>query len=365
MQATMSAVAPGVILAIAALKQARGVTDGDNAAIFKPLCAALQLADVKPTFEPPIQPKMPEALDMYRLNMSIAPKDWRANFLNQGNKAASTPAEVPTDEKDEELKARWKTWADTAVFLATEDNEKELKANYGLTTTTDAQVEAIRPTIHDIVEAAHDIYTQTQNTGQNTPADDNLLQKEIAEAVYGEQAWAATTLTAQSFKRPRHRLHSSLRRKRNTETSKHSSRYNNLRLRMRQHTNPQTVPQKTDGGNGMAREQYTGQKQLGQPTHHLPEGNQNKDNSTWIKGTRRRSKNNSEHTRQRCFRRLRGRKHLRRKCKRSLRQNHRRRSIRKPKRRRHTMYKQARSRRRQTRRTRQLQQRTPTQSSSN
>ncbi|EAN80655.1 variant surface glycoprotein (VSG, atypical), putative [Trypanosoma equiperdum] len=195
MQATMSAVAPGVILAIAALKQARGVTDGDNAAIFKPLCAALQLADVKPTFEPPIQANMPEPLDLYRLNMSIAPKDWRAKFLNQGNKAASTPAEVPTDENDEELKARWKTWADTAVFLATDNNEKDLKANYGLATATAGQIEAIRPTIHDITEAARAIYTADSDPGP-APDADELLQKEIAQAVYGQEQWGPEELTA-------------------------------------------------------------------------------------------------------------------------------------------------------------------------
>nr|APD73035.1 variant surface glycoprotein 1125.189 [Trypanosoma brucei] len=196
MQPTMSAIAISVIVAIAALKQARAVSDGDNAAIFKLLCAALQLADVKPTFEPPIQPKMPELVDLYRLNMSIAPKHWRAKFLKPDNKATPTPADLPAGEKDEAIKTRWKTWTDTAVFLATGNNEKELKANYGLATATDDQIDAIRPTVHDIVETAHDIYTETTNSGQTPQADDNLLQKEIAEAVYGEEKWAPNTLNA-------------------------------------------------------------------------------------------------------------------------------------------------------------------------
>nr|APD74093.1 variant surface glycoprotein 1125.2624 [Trypanosoma brucei] len=196
MKSTMLEIATTVILTTAALKQAGAVSDGDNAAIFKHLCAALQLADVKPTFEPPIQPKMPEPLELYILNMSIAPKDWRAKFLKQDNKATPTPAALPADEKDEEVKARWKTWADTAVFLATGTNEQTIKESYRLTTTTDAQIEAMRATIHDIVETAHDIYTDTTTKAQTAPADDAVLQKEIAEAVYGEEKWAPNTLNA-------------------------------------------------------------------------------------------------------------------------------------------------------------------------
>nr|CAI77644.1 variant surface glycoprotein Ako 2 [Trypanosoma brucei brucei] len=191
----MSAVATGFILAIAALKQAGAVSDGENAAIFKPLCAALQLADVKPTFEPPIQPKMPEPLELYRLNMSIAPKDWRAKFLKQST-APPTAVDLPQGEKDAERQTRWKTWTDTAVFLATGSNEKDLKSNYGLTTATDAQIEAIRATIHDIVETAHAIYTATATANETAPADDALLQKEIAQAVYGEETYGPAELTA-------------------------------------------------------------------------------------------------------------------------------------------------------------------------
>ncbi|SCU64476.1 Trypanosomal VSG domain containing protein, putative [Trypanosoma equiperdum] len=185
MQATISAVATGVILAIAGVRQAAAVNDGDNAATFGPLCAALQLVDGLPTYSPALGPDLQEPTDLFRLNMSLADADWAAQFtkIKPGENTPSA-AEKPTGPNSP-TQDDWDRWTAAALFIADGKNAPALKKSCDLDGANKAQRAVLKDKIAELADAANEIYKAAKTEQETKPADDGELTKLLTTGIYG------------------------------------------------------------------------------------------------------------------------------------------------------------------------------------
>nr|CAJ16211.1 variant surface glycoprotein (VSG), putative [Trypanosoma brucei brucei TREU927] len=160
-------------------------SDGANQAIFPALCSVLRIADGKITVNPPTESAATPPTQLFNLNMSLAPKEWRARFLTSGDGGKPTPKEMPKTELIVDWQAKWTTWAAAAAVTADPEQEKKLRAEMGLDGATTAQLNAIRPEIAAIADAAFDLLN-TQ-TGQGEPIKtDEQIATDIRTAIYGQ-----------------------------------------------------------------------------------------------------------------------------------------------------------------------------------
>nr|APD73300.1 variant surface glycoprotein 1125.1016 [Trypanosoma brucei] len=185
MQATISAVATSVILAIAGVRQAAAVVDGDNAATFGPLCAALQLVDGSPTYSPVLGPDLQEPTDLYRLNMSLADADLAAQFTKiKPGETTPSAAEKPTGPTAP-TQADWDRWTSAALFIKDDKNAPDLKKSCDLEGTTKAQRAVLKDKIAELAAAANEIYKAAKTEQQTKPADDGELTTLLTIGRYG------------------------------------------------------------------------------------------------------------------------------------------------------------------------------------
>nr|ARB50659.1 variant surface glycoprotein [Trypanosoma brucei] len=177
----------GLIFAAALTREASGaITSGDNEAILMQLCHALQLADAPIKFEPALADGPSEPKDLYRLNMSLAPHNWRSKFskTDATNKVIAAPP--PLEVRDAEWKAKWPVWTEAAVHISEKANVEEIKKKYHILTATEDQLQQLREAVAYYAEAAYEVYSTYKAGEKKTPATDVQLAKAITDAVYGK-----------------------------------------------------------------------------------------------------------------------------------------------------------------------------------
>ncbi|SCU72056.1 Trypanosomal VSG domain/Trypanosome variant surface glycoprotein C-terminal domain containing protein, putative [Trypanosoma equiperdum] len=193
----MSAIATTALFILTFAEQSTAVTDGDNAEIFAKLCLALQLGDGKPTFEPPQAAEPPATpTDLYRLNISLAPPEWRSKFIKKATKTQPEAEPLPTDLKDKDWQAKWSLWAEAALYTSNEDNSKQLKNKFNLAGATEQQMKAIRQDIQTAADTAYAIHSAIAGGEPAQPKSNGQLTTELNTALYGEGKTAADQLDA-------------------------------------------------------------------------------------------------------------------------------------------------------------------------
>nr|APD72771.1 variant surface glycoprotein 1125.1464 [Trypanosoma brucei] len=166
--------------------------DGANQAIFPALCSVLRLAGGKITVNPPAESPPTPPTQLFNLNMSLAPKEWRARFLTSGDGGKPTPKEMPKTDLFVDWRAKWKTWAAAAAVTADPEQEKKLRAEMGLDGATAAQLNAIRPEIAAIADAAFDLLNTQTGQGEPIKTDDQI-EKDIRTVIYVQDKVPAAT----------------------------------------------------------------------------------------------------------------------------------------------------------------------------
>nr|APD73789.1 variant surface glycoprotein 1125.1615 [Trypanosoma brucei] len=117
----------GVLLATANFCKA-ALTDGVNAPIFTGLFPVLNWAENGVTLDVDASSEEQDYMDIQKLNMTLAPDEWRTKFKKneQGKTTRTAEQEHPKDEMAAQL---WETWVEVAAQLnKATDREQILEA---------------------------------------------------------------------------------------------------------------------------------------------------------------------------------------------------------------------------------------------
>nr|ARB50685.1 variant surface glycoprotein [Trypanosoma brucei] len=160
-------------------------TDGVNAGIFPTLCAALQLGDGKITIDPPILPEPDKPTTLFNLNMTLSEVAWRDTFLQKSEDGKRLVKKAPIPTLTGEWKDKWDTWATAAEAAANTETNEQIRKTTGIAEATAAQLEAIKPEITALAEAAFEAYNQLQKAVE-TPKDDTTITEKLRLAICGQ-----------------------------------------------------------------------------------------------------------------------------------------------------------------------------------
>nr|AGH60057.1 variant surface glycoprotein 1117 [Trypanosoma brucei] len=161
------------------------VTAGDNAIAGRSLCPALALGDDPETFTPAIDPGPQAPERLYKLNMSLAPKEWRERFKPKGSGTTKTPAEKPSTGIPKEWQNKWDIWARAELQLELQNGGQSLKDALGMGVLTESQTRKLRPKIAAIADAAADIYAEFKSQQAARQKTDEDLKAQLLSAIYG------------------------------------------------------------------------------------------------------------------------------------------------------------------------------------
>ncbi|SCU65874.1 Trypanosomal VSG domain containing protein, putative [Trypanosoma equiperdum] len=98
-------------------KQATAAPKGGNVEVIAKLCGALRLGDNPITFEPQEETGFEGEPTVLKLNMSLAPKEWRDKFVNRSGPNKVEPIETPPKGTPDDWKNMWSRWAAVEAAL--------------------------------------------------------------------------------------------------------------------------------------------------------------------------------------------------------------------------------------------------------
>nr|AGH60689.1 variant surface glycoprotein 1779 [Trypanosoma brucei] len=172
-------------------KQATAAPKGGNVEVMAKLCGALRLGDNTITFEPQEETGFEGEPTVLKLNMSLAPKEWRDKFVNRSGPNKVEPITTPPQGTPDDWAAMWPRWAAIEAELSKQDGEAKLLKAYNLETASTAQKELIRQQ----VAAYADAVVEALHVSESKPnADDNALTAAVNTAIYGKDKNAAQAL---------------------------------------------------------------------------------------------------------------------------------------------------------------------------
>nr|AGH60927.1 variant surface glycoprotein 350 [Trypanosoma brucei] len=172
-------------ISVSLARNTEAVTAGDNAMAGAKLCAALRLGDDPVEFEPQVEKEPAAPTELYKLNMSLAPIEWRMRFAPKINGAAKEPAEKPKAPIPADWEKKWELWAQAEMALQTDDGETKLKKKLGLHTLSATAISLLRPEIATIADTAYELYKEYQESKGTPPVSDTELKTELLKAIYG------------------------------------------------------------------------------------------------------------------------------------------------------------------------------------
>nr|APD72958.1 variant surface glycoprotein 1125.39 [Trypanosoma brucei] len=156
---------------------------GGNVEVMAKLCDALRLGDNPITFEPQEETSFKGEPAVLKLNMSLAPKEWRDKFVTRTGPDKVDPIAVAPPGTPEDWKNMWQRWAAIAAELNKPHEEEKVLKAYNLESITTEQKEMVRHQIAIYADAALAAITTSEN--KTTDADDEALKAAINGAIYG------------------------------------------------------------------------------------------------------------------------------------------------------------------------------------
>nr|AGQ50252.1 variant surface glycoprotein [Trypanosoma brucei] len=182
----MATIIAAAAAALLALSFAEGAIKGTNTAVMANLCPALRLGDSKAKFEPQVTAAEPEAAALYKLNMSLAPKGWREQFVEvSGGSPVAKPK--PNDAQPPGWDEMWPSWQTAALSLGSNEQNTKFLTAIGLDGATQWQIQNTAELVRSYADAAYDILRQPLTATKPTTTDSDL-HKQLMQAVYGQEA---------------------------------------------------------------------------------------------------------------------------------------------------------------------------------
>nr|AGH60800.1 variant surface glycoprotein 1894 [Trypanosoma brucei]APD73788.1 variant surface glycoprotein 1125.1612 [Trypanosoma brucei] len=183
-------------------KQATAAPKGGNVEVIAKLCEALRLSESPITFEPKEETSFDGEPTVLKLNMSLAPKEWRDKFVTRSGQNKIEPITTPPPGTPEDWKNMWPRWAAIEAELNKPNGETAILKSYNLETATAVQKEFIRQQVAAYADAA--AQALTVHEPKPTEADNAALTEAINSAIYGAGKDASKNLehTALTGKQP-------------------------------------------------------------------------------------------------------------------------------------------------------------------
>nr|APD73605.1 variant surface glycoprotein 1125.1391 [Trypanosoma brucei] len=177
--------------------QAAAGPKGGNVEVMAKLCDALRLGDAPIAFEPQEETGFEGEPTVLKLNMSLAPKDWRDRFVKRSGTTKVEPIETAPAGTPDDWRSMWPRWAAIEAGLRQPDAEMTLLKAYNIETTGPEQKELIRHHIAAYADAA--LAAMKISETKPTDADDNALTAAINTAIYGAGKDGSKELDRQSL----------------------------------------------------------------------------------------------------------------------------------------------------------------------
>nr|ARB51436.1 variant surface glycoprotein [Trypanosoma brucei] len=187
------AITTTLVVTLATRDAALAVTDGDNAHLLPALCAALQLGDGTPTYEPQLPEALAAPATLYRLNISLANPRWVAT-LTQTTPGNTNPTKAQGPEgAGAPSPADWDRWAEAAEYVANPANRQHLKGECDVSLLGAEQKQRLKEDVETLAETALQIFSTATAAQATNLKQDTELTEMLKVGIYGDKA---TTVTA-------------------------------------------------------------------------------------------------------------------------------------------------------------------------
>nr|AGH59902.1 variant surface glycoprotein 729 [Trypanosoma brucei] len=162
------------------------LTDGVNAPIFTDLCPVLNWAENGVTLDVDASSEEQDYMDIQKLNMTLAPDEWRTKF-NKNEQGKTTRTAEQDHPKDEMAAQLWKTWVTVASQLKETDQRDEVLETAKLKGAAESTRKQARQRAA-AAEAAAYVLKRTLDglPDKPNPNEQADIKKLIDTAVYGK-----------------------------------------------------------------------------------------------------------------------------------------------------------------------------------
>nr|APD74045.1 variant surface glycoprotein 1125.2557 [Trypanosoma brucei] len=189
----MRTVQVALLLADIVALAAAAPTNDENANVYPPFCALLQLGDGSSVVEPELDPSPTKPEELFNLNMTVADPAWLSSLVDLKDPNAPKAKEKPQQGEDTVRDKMWSTWTTAAIAIATKDSNgksgiETMKDKYNLNKANAAQLNELRHTVSKLADRAFALYEAADKTGAAAPPTDAQIKETINEALYGVKA---------------------------------------------------------------------------------------------------------------------------------------------------------------------------------
>nr|AGH60274.1 variant surface glycoprotein 1341 [Trypanosoma brucei] len=177
------AVAAALLFCLGATVVAADVTAGSNAGAFAALCGIIGLAETPITL--PTQPEDPTASykKLRKLNMTLAPQEWRTSFNKKGDNDQWEAADKPSKMPSEEWTELWPQWLEDAQQLTAPKARQAVLEEEQLTGLTEGELKHLTPKVATATNAVRILIAKYNElkadlaavTADSAKADLNLI----------------------------------------------------------------------------------------------------------------------------------------------------------------------------------------------